>query len=99
MDWHDSAPQAPDLSQAFDGPSEGVIVIPWQQLSADALDGIIEEFVSREGTDYGDYEYSFDDKKDQIRAQIRNGSVLVVFDPVGETCQLVLKDQLPPGLI
>ena len=97
MGWPEDSEQG-DVRSEMTAPEEGVILVPWQQLSADALDGIIEEFVSREGTDYGDYDYSFDDKKDQIRAQIRKGIVQVVFDPVGETCQLVLSDQLPSGL-
>jgi len=84
--------------QCDDTPEEGVIRVPADMLSADALNGIIEEFVSREGTDYGDYDFSFDDKKDQVRAQIRCGQVVILFDPVGETCQLALADQLPPGI-
>lgn len=79
-------------------PEEGVIRVPYERLSSDALNGIIEEFISREGTDYGDYDYSFDDKKDQVHAQIRRGLVVILFDPVGETCQLAVADQLPPGL-
>ncbi|WP_300425360.1 YheU family protein [Thalassolituus sp.] len=81
-----------------DAPQEGVLRVPAEMLSADALDGIIEEFVSREGTDYGDYDFSFDDKKNQVREQIRRGQVVILFDPVGETCQLALADQLPPGI-
>ena len=88
-DFHSGDGQAPE---------EGVIRVPYDRLSADALDGIIEEFVSREGTDYGDYNYSFDDKKEQVREQIRRGQVVILFDPVGETCQLAIADQLPPGL-
>ena len=88
-DFHSGDGQAPE---------EGVIRVPYDRLSADALDGFIEEFVSREGTDYGDYNYSFDDKKEQVREQIRRGQVVILFDPVGETCQLALLDQLPPGL-
>ena len=79
-------------------PEEGVIRVPYDRLSADALDGIIEEFISREGTDYGDYNYSFDDKKEQVREQIRRGLVVILFDSVGETCQLALANQLPPGI-
>ena len=79
-------------------PEEGVIRVPYDRLSADALYGIIEEFISREGTDYGDYNYSFDDKKEQVREQIRRGLVVILFDPVGETCQLALANQLPPGI-
>lgn len=78
-----------------ESPEEGVILIPWQQLSADALDGIVEEYVTREGTDYGDYSFSLQDKKDQIFAQIRSGQVVIMFDPVSSSCQPVLKDQLP----
>lgn len=44
-------------------PQDGVLAIPYQQLSADALDGILEDFVTREGTDYGDYDYSLADKR------------------------------------
>ena len=98
-------PSDPDLNPELNAPlnadlapEEGVIRVPYDRLTPDALDGIIEEFVSREGTDYGDYDYSFDDKKDQVRAQIRRGQVVILFDPVGETCQLAMADQLPPGI-
>lgn len=87
-------------SDPFDenGPQEGVLRVPYDRLSPDALNGIVEEFVSREGTDYGDYNFSFDDKKEQVYQQIRCGQVVILFDPVGETCQLAMADQLPPGL-
>lgn len=75
-------------------PEQGVIQVPWKQLSADALRGISEEFVNREGTDYGEYEVSFDDKVDQVIRQVQLGDVVILFDPVMETCQLVLKREL-----
>ena len=74
------------------------MIIPIDELTPDTLNNIAREFVLREGTDYGDYNYSFDDKKEQVREQIRRGQVVILFDPVGETCQLALLDQLPPGL-
>lgn len=77
-----------------DDPEQGVIQVPWQQLSSDALRGIAEEFVNREGTDYGEYEVSFDDKVDQVIHQVQSGDVVILFDPVMETCQLVLKREL-----
>lgn len=86
------------LLSCEDAPEEGVIRVPYDRLSADALEGIIEDFVSREGTDYGVEEYSFDDKKSQVMAQIRKGKVVVLFDPFAETCHLVLADQVPRGL-
>lgn len=80
-----------------DAPEQGVIVVPYERLSAEALQGIIDEFVGREGTDYGDYNYSFDDKRGQVFRQIQTGKVTVLFDPVGECCHLVLTEQLPQG--
>ena len=47
-------------------PEQGVIAVPYQRLSADALDAILEDYVSREGTDYGDYSFSLSDKKAQV---------------------------------
>lgn len=81
-----------------EGPEEGVIRVPYERLSFDALESIIEDFVSREGTDYGMEEYSFEDKKAQVMIQIRTGKVVILFDPFAEACHLVLADQLPPGL-
>ena len=42
------------------------LVIPAEQLSADALQGLIEEFITREGTDYGEVEWSLDQKVAQL---------------------------------
>ncbi|MGB1092948.1 MAG: YheU family protein [Oceanobacter sp.] len=71
-------------------PEEGVMEIPWQHLSAEALDGVVGEFVSREGTDYGDEEYSFDDKKQAVIRQLQSGHARLLFDPVGNSCQIEL---------
>ena len=80
-----------DASQA---PDHGVIEVPWQQISPAALDNILAEFVLREGTDYGDYDYSFDDKKAQVRAQLADGSARLLFDPIENSCHIELTDKL-----
>ena len=36
--------------------------IPWQKLSEDAFQGMLEELVSRDGTDYGERELSQEEK-------------------------------------
>lgn len=69
-------------------PEEGVIPIPYQRLSADALDAILEDFVGREGTDYGDYDYSLADKKAQVLAQLKSGKATLLFDPVQQSCHI-----------
>ena len=69
-----------------------VVEIPYQQLSADALQGVLEEFVNREGTDYGEFEYSLADKISQLREALASGDALIVFDPVLESCTLMQKE-------
>jgi uncharacterized protein len=56
------------------------MLIPHQQLSSEALNGVIEEFIGREGTDYGAHEFSLTEKTAQVLQQIHLGQVVVVFD-------------------
>jgi len=63
--------------------------IPWQQLSQDTLTAILEEFASREGTDYGDVVYTFAQKVAMLRRQLEHGDIGITFDPQTETCTLV----------
>lgn len=63
--------------------------VPWHALSADALQGIVEEFVTREGTEYGAMDVSLATKVEQVRAQIERGDVLIYFDEASSSCHLV----------
>lgn len=74
------------MSDSF-GAGEGLVIAP-DQLSPEALQGVIEEFIMREGTDYGEIELSLDEKVLQLRAQLRSGAALIVFDPISETCTI-----------
>ena len=67
--------------------------IPWRELSADALQGVIEEFATREGTEYGLSEVPLATKVAQIRRQLERGEVLVFFDTLIESCQLLTREQ------
>jgi uncharacterized protein YheU (UPF0270 family) len=68
--------------------SEGVELDP-DQLSPDALRGLVEEFVSREGTDYGHTDWSFEDKVKQVYQQLERGEARIVFDPELESASIV----------
>lgn len=68
------------------------IEIPYQQLSSDALQGLIEEFINREGTDYGEVESVLNDKVNQLMQSLRQGRAVIVFDPVIESCTLMAKN-------
>tara|TARA_B110001454_G_scaffold16145_1_gene14570 strand:+ start:54590 stop:54868 length:279 start_codon:yes stop_codon:yes gene_type:complete len=65
------------------------IEITPSQLSPDALNGIIENFILREGTDYGVVEVEFEKKKSQIQKQIDRGDVKIVYDQSTETVSLL----------
>jgi uncharacterized protein YheU (UPF0270 family) len=68
---------------------ERFVPIDPRELSEDALNGLIEEFVSREGTDYGFQESSFESKVRDVRRQLESGEARIVFDLVEETANIV----------
>lgn len=67
------------------------MIIPYQSISSDVLRAIIEEYISREGTDYGEHELSLEQKVQSLLPQIRAGEVLIVFDEMTESVQLLAK--------
>ena len=68
--------------------------VPHAQLSADALRKIVEEFVLQEGTDYGSYEYSLEQKVSHVLKQIENDDAVIVFIPSEERCNIVPRKRL-----
>jgi hypothetical protein len=66
--------------------------VPYTELSNETLQAVIEEFVSREGTDYGDAEYSFSAKTEQVLLQLKRGEIRLVFDKASGTCNLVKEE-------
>jgi len=67
------------------------MIIPYEQISNDALQGLIEEFITREGTDYGEAEISLAQKVEQIKRQLKRGDIVIVFDPASETVSILTK--------
>lgn len=68
--------------------------IPFNLLTDDALKGLIEEFVSREGTDYGQGVYTLEAKAASVRKQLAAGRAVIVYDPATQCCNIVLKEEL-----
>ena len=71
---------------------ESGIIVPFEKLSPEALDGLLEEFVLREGTDYGNKTYTIEEKKEQVYKQIKAKYVVVVYDQISEACTLLKKE-------
>ena len=65
-----------------------MIQIAAEDLSAEALTGVIEAFVLREGTDYGHRDYSLAEKCEAVRAQLERGEVELWFDPQHQVVHL-----------
>ena len=65
------------------------MIIDHTQLSSTALTGLIESFLLREGTDYGDIEISLDKKIAQIKQQLNDKKIVVVYDEESESPNLL----------
>lgn len=63
--------------------------IPYEQLAPETLTAILEEYASREGTDYGDVVYTLEQKVRALRRQLERGDIGITFDTQTETCSLV----------
>ncbi|RLQ20203.1 YheU family protein [Seongchinamella sediminis] len=69
------------------------IEIPAGRLDADALQGLLEEFASRDGTDYGETELTLAEKTGNLRRQLQQGELLLLFETESEQWDLVNSDQ------
>lgn len=69
------------------------MLIPWQQLNEDTLLRLIESYVLREGTDYGDEEVPLAMKTKSVFQQIQQGQVLILYSELHESVDLVTKHQ------
>ena len=74
------------------------MIIPKEKLQKETLTRIIEEFVLREGTDYGLREFSLVDKVKHVNSQLDRKDAFIVFDSASESISIVAKDSLPPEL-
>ena len=63
--------------------------VDYRTLSSRALRGLIEEFITRAGTDYGVREVSLDDKVKDVERQLTSGEARIVFDTVDECANIV----------
>ncbi|HME45644.1 MAG TPA: YheU family protein [Syntrophorhabdales bacterium] len=67
-------------------------IIPVDRLSVETLRAVIEEFISREATDYGAMEVSPETKFRQVRQRLETGLAVLIFDDETETTNMLLAD-------
>jgi uncharacterized protein YheU (UPF0270 family) len=75
-------------------PPPEALVIPHGELSPEALRGLVEAFVLREGTEYGSHEVALDAKVAQVMRQLERGEARVIFDPESEVVDIVTAQSL-----
>ena len=74
------------------------VEIPVAELSDAALRGLVEAFVLREGTDYGELHHSLADKVDQVIRQLTHHQARILFDPLSESVDIVVVNDKSTGL-
>ena len=65
-------------------------MVPYTELSEEALRGVLESFVLREGTEYGERDFSLEQKVAHVVQQLRRGEAQIVFDAETETIDIVV---------
>lgn len=74
--------------------SDDFVIVPFEKISEEALDGLINEFILREGTDYGQKEYTLQEKHEQLKKQLISGKIKIVFDSQEQTASLIRSEHL-----
>lgn len=71
------------------------MIIPHTQLAPDTLQNLLEEYATRDGTDYGEREVSLVDKVASLSRQLQSGEAVIWFEPGEESVNLVLARDIP----
>ena len=69
------------------------MIIPWQEIAPETLDSLIESFVLREGTDYGEQERTLVQKVADVKQQLHSGEALLVWSELHETVNIMPRGQ------
>lgn len=69
------------------------MIIPWEQIDPETLYNLIESFVLREGTDYGEQEKSLAQKVEDVKRQLKSGEAVVVWSELHENINIMPRGQ------
>jgi uncharacterized protein YheU (UPF0270 family) len=64
-------------------------VVPYTELAPELLHAVVESYVLREGTDYGEKEFSLEEKVAHVIHQLKRGEARIMFDPESESVSIV----------
>ncbi len=69
------------------------MIIPWEQIDPETLYSLIESFVLREGTDYGEQEKTLAQKVEDVKRQLKRGEAVVVWSELHENINIMPRSQ------
>ncbi|MBF7074384.1 YheU family protein [Glaciecola sp. MH2013] len=67
------------------------MIIPHSSIDSDTLYALVESFVLREGTDYGEVEVSLEQKVAEVIQQLERGTVLIEYSEEHESVNIIEK--------
>ncbi|MFN8642667.1 MAG: YheU family protein [Candidatus Binatia bacterium] len=73
----------------MDDEQSAPVEVPLDALTPAALRGVDEEYVNREGTDYGARERTLDEKVRDVMRQLERGEAMILFDPESRSTTIV----------
>jgi len=82
----------PHLANTENSGDGRILNIPYEKLPPEILRSIIEEFVTRHGTDYGEVEVPLEQRIRQVQKEIISGKLLILFDTQDQICNIVSRD-------
>ena len=74
------------------------MIIPYTMLEPETLRNLVEEFVSRDGTDNG-YDQSLDSRVEAVMGMLKRGEAEVVFDDIHQSANIVLRAECKTGKV
>ncbi|MDR6985154.1 uncharacterized protein YheU (UPF0270 family) [Rheinheimera pacifica] len=67
------------------------MIIPYTDIAEDTLNNLIEYYVLREGTDYGEHEVTMAEKVAAVKRQLKSGEIVIVYSELHESINLMPK--------
>ena len=69
-----------------------IVKIPVPALTRDALLGVVDDYINREGTDYGHRDIRLEEKRAAVLAALESGRAVITYDPASQTTSIVSAD-------
>lgn len=69
------------------------MLIPYQSLDSETLHNLVESFLLREETDYGEAEVSLETKSQAMLKQIKKGEIVILYSELSESVTFIDKQQ------